>query len=801
MAEKPTQNKYDFAAREPYWQDFWQKEDLYKFDKNHKGEIFSVDTPPPYVSAAHLHVGHAMSYTQAEFVIRYKRMRGFNVFYPMGFDDNGLPTERFVETKYKVDKSKISKKEFVDLCLKETKEGSETYRKFWNNLGISVDWSLSYSTINEHCQRIAQRSFIDLYKKGFIERKEEPVIWCPHCQTALSQSDLDDQEQKTHLNYIEFKFDDGSPALIATTRPELLPACVALYVNKNDERYQKYIGKKATVPLFDYEVPVMADEHVDIEFGTGLMMVCTFGDTEDIDRWKNDKLETRSAVTVDGRLNDLAGKYKGMKLPEAREAIVADLEKSGDLKKREEIENVCNVHERCGTISEFIITPQWFIKIADNKDIWRKRGEELKWFPKFMKAKYDAWVDGLKWDWCISRQRFYGVPFPVWYCEDCGEIVMPEDTDLPVDPTEKSLDLKCRCGGGKLKPETDVMDTWMTSSLTPLINAYWQYPEDKNLMNLIYPMSLRIQAFEIIRTWLFDTVVKSHYHTDSLPWNEVMISGWGLDEKGKKISKREGNFIDPDKIISEFSADALRYWSAGATLGQNLRYNPEEVKVGKRTVTKLYNASRFVFMNMESFDKDGSVKLEPADKWIMSRLQNTLSDYTKSFDGYEYSHAKDSIDSFFWNDFCDNYLEFVKYRLYGEDKASADAAKSTLYTVLLAILKMYAPLMPFITEEIYQEHFKNFEDEKSIHITQIPDSDQALINKDLEKEFSCVLEVIAACRKHRSEKSLSFKNQIEKITVKSEKEEIKKYDMFIQSVANVEEIIFVESDKFEIEII
>lgn len=800
MTEENWPKNYNFNEREKYWQEFWDEKKIYRFDKNSLDEVFSIDTPPPYVSAAHLHVGHAMSYTQAEFVVRYKRMSGYNVFYPMGFDDNGLPTERFVEKKYKIDKSKITKEEFIKLCLKETKAGGETYKKFWQSLGISVDWSLLYSTIDERCRRISQRSFIDLFKKGLVLRKEEPVIWCPHCQTALSQSDLDDLEQKTQLNYINFQFEDGVIAPIATTRPELIPACVALFTNPKDKRYAKYIGKKATVPIFNYKVPVLADEKVNLEFGTGLMMVCTFGDIEDIERWKNNKLETRLAIDKSGRMTKTAGEFAGLTIKQAREQIIEKLKSLKLLEKQDDLENVCNAHERCGAIAEFIVAPQWFIKVVDNKEMWKKRGDELNWQPKFMKAKYEAWVEGLKWDWCISRQRYYGVPFPVWYCKKCKEVILPEDKDLPVDPmSQPNLKACPKCGSDDIKPEQDVMDTWMTSSLTPLINAHWK--DSDNLMSKIYPMSLRVQAFEIIRTWLFDTVVKSHYHTDSLPWNDVMISGWGLDEKGRKISKSLGNFVEPELIIEKYSADALRYWAAEATLGQNLRYSEEEIKVGKRTVTKLWNASKFVISHLIGYEpqKADENDLEMADKWILCELDKTLATYHKNFSAYEYAKAKEAVNGFFWDKFCDNYLEFVKYRLYGEDVSdqSKEAAKATLYKTLFSILQLFAPIMPFITEEIYHLYFCDHQDETSIHLTRLPLPSKNAVWENESIEFEEILRIIQEVRKYKTSRSYSIKKELSELIIESKIIQIEDYKKLLQEVLSFRSI---STGKGEIEV-
>ncbi|PIP17390.1 MAG: valine--tRNA ligase, partial [Candidatus Portnoybacteria bacterium CG23_combo_of_CG06-09_8_20_14_all_37_13] len=401
---------------------------MYQFQPKSEKSVFSVDTPPPYVSAEHLHAGHIMSYAQAEFIVRFKRMQGFNVFYPMGFDDNGLPTERFVEKKYKLDKSKVSRQDFIKLCLKETKTGAQNYKKLWHLLGISIDWSQTYSTIDDRCRKISQKSFLDLFKKNLVYRAEQPTMWCPACQTALAQADLEDKQERTYLNYIKF-FPVGNADLrslqIATTRPELLEACVALFYHPEDKRYKNL--KKAKLPIFNFEVPVLTDKNVDPKFGTGLIMVCAWGDTEDIRKWQEHKLETRPIFTE---------KTKPEEILKKRQDILEKLKQKNLLIKQEQITHALNVHERCETPVEFVLTKQWFIKILENKNDLLKRGEELKWFPEFMKRRYFDWVKNLKWDWCISRQRYYGVPFPVWYCQNCGGIILAENKNLPVDPTE-----------------------------------------------------------------------------------------------------------------------------------------------------------------------------------------------------------------------------------------------------------------------------------------------------------------------------------------------------------------------------
>lgn len=660
---------YNIQKREEYWRKYWKKNKTFKFEEKSKKPIFSIDTPPPYVSADYLHTGHIMSYAQAEFIARYKRMAGYNVFYPMGFDDNGLPTERFVEKKYKINKSKISRPEFIKLCLKETKIGAENYKKLWNLLGISVDWSKTYSTIDKNSQKISQWSFIDLYKKGKIYQAKKPIMWCAHCQTAISQADLEDKEEDSYLYYIRF-----GKHLIATTRPELLEACVAVFYNPKDKRYKNL--KKVKVPSFDYEVPVLTDKSVDMNFGTGLMMVCTWGDSEDIAKWEKYKLKTKSIINEKTKPQDIIKK---------REHIIKKIKP----KKQEKITHTLNVHDRCGTPVEFVLTKQWFVKLLDAKKEFLKRGKELKWFPEFMKVRYDQWVENLNWDWCISRQRYYGVPFPVWYDKD-NKPILAKENELPIDPTAKKKK--------DLIPETDVMDTWMTSSLTPMIIGQ-------------HPSNLRPQAFEIIRTWLFYTIVKSHYHKNSLPFKHAMISGHGLDEKGKKISKRLGNYQDPSQIIKRYGADALRYWATGAKLGQNMRYNEKEVQKGKRTVIKIWNASRFVLMKLEKFKPEKNFKpKDTKDKEILQELKNTIKKATEYFESYEYFRARDIVDKFFWNIFCSQYIETSKNRLDKENK-------NTLHICLTNILKLYAPILPFITEEIWHK----LGNKNSIHLSKWSD--------------------------------------------------------------------------------
>lgn len=791
----PLEKRYDPSVAEPRLQKLWEEAGIHAYEQDSKKETYSVDTPPPYVSAAHLHVGHAMSYTQAEFVVRYKRMKGFNIFYPMGFDDNGLPTERFVEKKYKIDKSKISRKEFVELCLKETREGGKTYESLWRSMGLSADWSQLYTTISPLPQRVAQRSFIDLLKKGKLIRKEEPILWCITDQTALAQADLEDQEMEGTLNYVEFEFEDGSPAMIATTRPELIPATVAMFVHPEDDRYKDKIGTKVKPPLFDHELEVFADESVDPEFGTGLMMVSTWGDTEDVAKWRQYNLPTRLAFDKRGIMNELAGPYEGMHIKKVRPLIIEDLKKAGKLTKQENVLHVVNVCERSKTPVEFYHAPQWFISVLEEKVEWQRLGRELNWYPEFMKSKYDAWVDNLKWDWNISRERFYGVPFPVWHCKDCSAFILPEDKDLPVDPREQDAPVeKCEeCGGKEFVGEMDVMDTWMTSSLTPFINARWGEEDERKELE---PMSLRPQGFEIIRTWLFYSIVKSYYHTGGLPWKDAMISGWGLDDKGKKMSKSVGNFVEAEKVIEQYSADALRYWASGASLGNNLKYQEEEVKDGKRLLNKLWNAARFAEMHLpETYSLDDITA--PVDLWMVSKLQDAIRECERGYESYDYAVAKNAAYDVFWKVFADNYIELVKHRLY-EDHETKKSAQATVAYVLETVLQLWAPILPHVTEEIWQSLFRGTDGPESIHITDWPVVEDGFVNPDQELVGDKIVAILGEVRKFKTENNMSMNAELGVLTVDSELTELEAFFPDLAGAAKFTKVVFGEAKEREV---
>ncbi len=736
---------FEFKKSEEKWKKFWEDEKIYRFNPETKKEIYSIDTPPPTVSGR-MHIGHACSYSQQDFIARYKRMRGYDIFYPFGTDDNGLATERMIEKIKNVKAKDMSREEFIKLCLEFLKKELPEFIQDWKDIGISCDWNLRYSTINEHSRRISQWSFLDLHKKGRMYRKDAPAMWCPECRTGVAQVEVRDKEIDSHFNDIIFKV-DGRDLIISTTRPELLPACVAIFYNPEDIRFKKYHGKKARVPLFDFEVPIMEDKRADPKKGTGVVMCCTFGDQTDMEWQKAYNLPIKIAIGNDGRMTEVAGKYKNLPIKEARKKIIEDLKEAGLLVSQKQIKHFVNVHERCGTEIEFVKSKQWFVKYLDLKKDLLKWGNELKWYPNFMKVRYDNWVNGLQWDWLVSNQRYFGIPIPVWYCKECDEIIIAKEGQLPVNPLSDKAPVKqCpKCGSKEIIPEKDVLNTWFTSSMSPQLST-WLMPE--KVQKRLFPMDLRPQAHEIISFWLFNTLLKSRLHFEKNPWKNAMISGY-VTMKGEKMSKSKGNVINPRDIMEKYGSDAIRYWAASSKLGEDFDYNEKDVLTGKKFVTKLLNASNFVFMNLKDY-KPKVTELVETDRIFLSKLNELIENSTKNFDNYEYNRVKSDLDNFFWKIFCDNYLEIVKGRIYNGNEKEKASACFTLYHILLSLSKMFSPITPFITEEVYQEHFKKNEKFKSIHISSWPEKFKIKTSKDDEIKLNLMLELIYQVRQEKT---------------------------------------------------
>jgi len=754
--------KYNFLEKEEKWMNYWLKNNIYKFDINSNKPVYSIDTPPPTVSGR-IHIGHIFSYCQAEIIARYQRMKGKNVFYPFGFDDNGLPTERLVEKEHNIKAVSLSREEFTKLCLDVIKKYEIEFKNLFNRMGFSVDWNYQYQTINDLSVRISQKSFIELVKNKKAYYKESPTLWCTECGTSVAQAELESKTLKSTFNYIKFKTNDKDDFIIATTRPELLPACVAVFVNPNDEKNKYLVGKEAVVPLFDFRVPIIADSKVDLNKGTGIVMCCTFGDQTDIDWWKEYNLPLKNILTKDGYLINDINNYGGLKIKEARKRIIEDLQRLDLITKIEEIEHDVQTHERCGNEIEFTIVKQWFIDLLNYKQDFIDYGNKINWHPSHMKNRYINWVENLMWDWCISRQRFFGVPIPVWYCKKCGEIILADESELPVNPLKDKPNKPCpKCGSTEFIAEDDVLDTWATSSLTPLINMKWKEPN--TIKDKLNPMSLRPNAHDIIRTWDFYTIVKHFFHEQNIPWENVMISGFALASEKEKISKRKNNSeVEPNFLINNFSSDVLRYWAASGKLGNNIIYSEETLQRGRKLVNKLWNVSKFILMHLEDYQKDNSLdNFEYMDKWIISKYLEMEEQYQKYLNNYEIGLALKVLEKFFWN-FCDNYIEIVKFRLYRPEEFGNEARLSgqkTVYILLHKILQSFAIFFPFITEEIYQSYDKK---EKSIHLTIFEELNYNF--KETLENGDIIINLISDIRGEKTKCNVSLKTEISNLDI------------------------------------
>lgn len=754
--------KYNALEKENKWLNYWKENGIYDFKPDQR-KVFSIDTPPPTVNGK-IHIGHIFSYSQTEMIVRYKRLSGYNVFYPFGFDDNGLPSERLVEKEQGKKAHEIGREEFSKLCYKTTDKYEDEFKDLFSKMGVSTDWNIHYKTVSPSTIKISQRSFLDLIEKGHCYHKESPALWCNECLTSIAQAELETKTIKTTFNYINFKtVEDDEKFTIATTRPELLPAIVCVFVNPNDEKNKHLIGKTASIPVIDEKVPIIGDEKVALDKGTGVVMCCTFGDQTDIEWWKKYNLPLKYIFTDDGKIIDSVKKYGGMKIKEARKQIVEDLQTGGFIVKIEQLEHEVQTHERCGREVEYSVMKQWFIDIMSHKEDFIKIGNEIKWHPDYMHNRYNEWVENIMWDWCISRQRYFGVPFPVWYCKNCGNPIFARKEDLPVNPlSDKPPIDKCpKCNCIEFTAETDVMDTWATSSVTPLINM--KYGEKDNYQAFLKPMSLRTNASEIIRTWDFYTIVKSFYHFGIKPWDNVMISGFVMANKGEKISKSKGNSkIEPMDAIKKYSADVLRYWAGTGRLGTDIVFSDETLLRGKKLVNKIWNVSKFIEMHLIDFKDREFSNFQYIDKWILGKFSEMETGFLKYLDEYEVGLALNHLEKFFWN-FCDNYIEIVKHRLYRPEEFGEEARYSgqkTVYIILYKLLQDFSIFFPFITEEIYQELYHN---NKSIHLTEI---------KSLEFDFpeevkmgDLIINIISEVRGEKTVNSVSLKTKVKNLTI------------------------------------
>ena len=826
VPEKPS-----IEGLEQRWSEAWEREGTYRFDRDAPTErIYSIDTPPPTVSGS-LHVGHVFSYTHTDLMARYLRMRGRAVFYPMGWDDNGLPTERRVQNYYGVrcvpsvpydpgfkppesndgPPVEISRRNFVELCFELTQQDEVAFEDMWRRLGLSVDWNLQYTTIGVPAQRVSQQMFLDLAERGIAYQEMAPALWDIDFGSAVAQAELEDREVTGRAYRIGFPFADADGEVeIETTRPELLAACVGLLVHPEDERYGSLVGKTVRTPLFQAPVEVMAHPLVEREKGTGAVMVCTFGDLTDVIWWRELGLRTRPVLGHDGRLlpvewgtpgwesddpaqaNERYGRIAGQKIEPARNASAEMLSEAGFMRADPvKVRRPVKFFEKGDRPVEIVTSRQWFIRTMDFQDELIGRAREIEWHPPYMRMRLEDWIRGLTGDWCISRQRYFGVPFPAWYpIDDEGttlwdQPIFASADRLPVDPSSElppGYGEEQRDQPGGFRGDSDVMDTWATSSLSPEIAG--RKLEDPELYERIYPMDLRPQAHDIIRTWLFSTVVRAHFAAGKAPWRNAAISGWVLDPDRKKMSKSKGNVVTPVDLLEEYGSDAVRYWAARGRPGVDTAFDPRQMKVGRRLAVKILNASRFV---LNDLPPAGPI-VNPLDAAMLERVAGVVESATQVFDDYDYTRALERTETAFWW-WCDYYLELVKGRRYADPESpDAQSASAALQASLQAFLLLFAPFLPFVTEEVW-----SWWQAGSVHTSPWPSADELRVAGADETVLDIAGEVLGAVRKAKSDAQQGMRIPVERVTVREEAQRIealKSVAADIRDAARIEDLAF-----------
>ena len=788
----------------------WEEAGVYRFDRTRpRSEVYAIDTPPPTVSGS-LHVGHVFSYTHTDVIARFQRMRGKAVFYPMGWDDNGLPTERRVQNYFGVrcdpslpydpnfqppDKPpkqpiSISRPNFIELCAKLTAEDEKAFEALWRYLGLSVDWGMTYATIDKRSQRISQISFLRLLRKGLAYQLEAPTLWDVDFRTAVAQAELEDREQPGAYHRIRFRAPGREPVEIETTRPELIPACVALVAHPDDERYKPLFGTEVETPLFGARVPIKPHELADPEKGSGIAMICTFGDVTDVIWWRALSLPVRAIIQPNGALRPIAWGSEGwastnpgraqhaydqltnLSAAKARAKIVELLRESGDLiGDPRPITHAVKFYEKGDRPLEIVTSRQWFIKSMEFRDVLLARARELKWHPPYMQARLENWINGLSGDWGISRQRFFGVPFPVWYpvladgTRDYAHPLLPSEDRLPLDPSTEvpeGFRPEQRAQPGGFAGDPDVMDTWATSSLSPQIAGRWL--EDPDLFQRVFPMDVRPQAHDIIRTWLFSTILRSHLEFNSLPWAHAAISGWVLDPDRKKMSKSKGNVVTPMALLEEHGSDGVRYWAASGRAGSDTAFDTGQMRVGRRLAIKILNASKFVLSGADSGQRRGRVTAA-VDRGLLTMVGRLVRESTADFEDYNYARVLERTEALFWF-YCDNYLELVKARRYGDQGVDAAAsANAALAGSLSALLRLFAPFLPFVTEEVW-----SWWQQGSIHAAPWPTPEELfdLAGGEADEDIRALelaASVLGEIRKKKSEEQRPLKTPVSRVLV------------------------------------
>ena len=762
--------KLGILAIEEKWQKKWEEMGIYHFDWADKTRpTFSIDTPPPY-SSGEFHMGLVLNWTYFDILARYKRMRGYNVYFPQGWDCHGLPIEVETEKEHGIKKTDLPSDKFRKLCEELVDKYIKVMKQATIRLGCSIDWTTEYKTMDPDYWRRTQLSFILLFKKGFIYRGTHPINWCPRCETAIADAEVEHETRTTQLYSIKFSVEDGGFLTIATTRPELIPACVTVAVSPNDERYKQYVDKKIRVPTIGRAVKIVTDDLVDPCFGTGVVMICTYGDKADVKSvWKH-KLPAIMCIDEKGRMNQNAGKYAGMTTEEAKEAIIEDLKNEGLLEKTEAVSQEVSVCWRCHTPIEILEREQWFMKTRILTDQVEKNALEIKWYPDYMKYRLIDWAKSLDWDWVISRQRVFATPIPIWYCKRCNETILAEPSWVPTDPRiENPKTDKCpKCGSTEFKPERDVLDTWFDSSITCAVHAGWPDRED---WRRLFPADVHPSGVDIIRTWAYYLMVRHLALFKEKPYKSCLINGMVLGTDGRSMHKSFGNYVPSQDVFLKHGADATRQWVAGGgATGSDIPFRWQDVEYGWRFLIKLWNAARFVGNQLKGYasSENAECVLQPLDKWILSKAERLTRKVTDALERCEFNVVMEEIRNFTWHVFCDCYLEAVKDRLYkpefyGEEKRKA--AQYTLHVILYRILQLLAPITPHVTEEIYQIMYAEEKGFESVHLSPWPTPDEKRIDEEAEKHGDLIMAVITEVRREKAEKRVPLNTQIKKLTV------------------------------------
>ena len=771
-------DRYDRSVEEK-WQKWWAENKTYAFDEaDGTRPVYSLDTPPPFTSGD-LHMGHVLSYSYFDFVARYKRMRGFNVYYPQGWDTQGFPTEVKVEKKF----GRLPPVQFREKCIEWTREFIARMKMQMDQMGFSPDWRYEYRTMDPEYHRKVQLSLLRMFDDKLVYRSEYPVYWCPRCVSAVAKAELDDEEKNGTIHHIKFTGPDGGDLVIATTRPELMPACVAVLFHPDDERYKALDGKAIRTAL-GKEVLAMADKEVDKEFGTGLLMVCTFGDKMDVVWMHRYKLPVVDSIDQHGRMKN-SGEFDGLKVEEAKKKVVEKLKAEGRLIKSRPLLQTIKVHDRCKTPVELIPSLQWFADIRTTASHIKAMAEKIRWVPDFGISYLVDWVEGAEWDWVISRQRVFGTPLPFYCCEKCGAVAGAEPGELPFYP-EKARGRPCACGS-MMKPETSTCDVWVDSSITPLIIAGW--PDDVKRMARLYPASLRPQGVEIVRTWAFYTIYRSGVALTGVPpFHTILLNGNVLAPDGKKMSKSTGNIISPSDLLRDYPADAIRQWAAmSGAMAKDRPFSYEDIKYAKNFLTKVWNAAKLVQKATEGYKapatghgqqglarkmnadripepnlvgtRDTELEaLGTIDRWIISRMNQVIKEYTDDMEAFEFHKAIRSMQSFFWHDFCDNYLEYVKHRVYGAGAEGKKDAQHCLRYVLQNSIRLLAPIAPHISDELHREVFGA---KGSIHLAAWPS--EGRIDSGAIAEMESFNRIVAELRQHKARGKMAQNAELAKV--------------------------------------